>query len=349
LDHKNQQVEFATEQENKSKGIVADYILGADGKLVRNPNANPAGSPDGKIHIQVDNGTSLQAAQQAARQLQIAAVNEKIAYWQRDHKGDTNIPDFLKNELFGAQTAAGVTPATDQAAPQQVNWPGVENQPPAPPDITQTAGDGPVGTGPGSYGPTGEGPAYSGGPPAFANHGGFNDQGYFQGNGNPQHDGFVNMPNYDGQGQPLTGGEKVAAKEIYDYLLQNKLTENAACGILGNMMTESSLRTDAVNHSEGAVGLCQWEKSRLTDLKAFAAGEGKPITDWKVQVDFMLHELHKPEYAKALNAIQNAQSPAEAAYAFDRWFEKSAGTSRGQRQANAENIAREMKTGPLVA
>jgi len=167
--------------------------------------------------------------------------------------------------------------------------------------------------------------------------GGFDGGGIFRGHGGAG-DGTLSTGAVNCKGQPLGPGETVQAKQIYDYLTsQYQLSPEVASGILGNMMTESSMRTNANNCAEGAIGLCQWEGPRRTALEHFAEAQGKPVTDWHVQVDFMMHELKGSE-SGALDRLQHAGTAQQAAAVFDRYFERSAGTSRGQRMANAENI-----------
>ena len=97
------------------------------------------------------------------------------------------------------------------------------------------------------------------------------------------------------------------------------------------------------NAGEGAIGLIQWEGPRRVALENYAHQQGRPVTDWKLQVDFMMHELQTSE-SGAWAKIQRAQTPGEVAAAFDKYYERSAGTSRGERVANAENIHRTIAT-----
>ncbi len=114
-----------------ASGQVPDYILGNDGKLVKNP-AKTTPSADGSITVQVENSQGAQAAKQVAQQLQVAAVQEKIFYWQKGHPGETDIPEFLKGMLHTAQTTDVDAPPT----PQQ-NQPRVEMPPTQPDQPTQ--------------------------------------------------------------------------------------------------------------------------------------------------------------------------------------------------------------------
>ncbi|WP_433761007.1 phage tail tip lysozyme [Nocardia sp. CA-135398] len=141
--------------------------------------------------------------------------------------------------------------------------------------------------------------------------------------------------------QPISGGQRVTASEIYKYLLSKGFTPAQAAGILGNMQVESGFDTGAYNPGEGAIGLCQWEGGRRTNLEAFAAAQGKSVTDWHVQVDFMMHELQGSE-SGAYGQIKSASSAGAAAAAFDQYYERSSGEARGQRVANANSIASSM-------
>jgi hypothetical protein len=136
-------------------------------------------------------------------------------------------------------------------------------------------------------------------------------------------------------GQPLGPGETVQAKQLYDYFKEHGFTDAQASGILGNIQTESSFKTNAYNHGEGAIGLCQWEGNRRVELEKFAASEGKPVTDWHVQADFIMHEFQTSEKG-AYAAVKAASTPEEAAHAFQSKYERSA--SLGNRPANAHNI-----------
>ncbi|WP_433709861.1 phage tail tip lysozyme [Nocardia sp. CA-084685] len=138
--------------------------------------------------------------------------------------------------------------------------------------------------------------------------------------------------------QPISGGKKATASEIYQYLLSKGFTPAQAAGILGNMQVESGFDTGAYNPGEGAIGLCQWEGGRRTNLEAFAASQGRSVTDWHTQVDFMIHELKGSE-SGAYSHLTSANSPGAAAAAFDQYYERSSGEARGQRVANANSIA----------
>ncbi|WP_213775433.1 phage tail tip lysozyme [Bradyrhizobium sp. dw_78] len=89
----------------------------------------------------------------------------------------------------------------------------------------------------------------------------------------------------------------------------------AAAGIVGNVVHESGVDPTAVGDNGTSGGLAQWHNERLTALKAFAAAQGKPVSDLQTQVDFIDHELHTTE-AGTLAKLQAATTPEDAAGAF---------------------------------
>lgn len=109
----------------------------------------------------------------------------------------------------------------------------------------------------------------------------------------------------------------MSSKTIYDALRTAGLTAEGACGLMGNMMAESSMQaniaqrgmtklTDAqytaaadnglLDFTRDAVGygLCQWTYwSRKQDLLAFADASGVSVGDEDMQVRFCLRELRE--------------------------------------------------------
>ncbi|WP_067671287.1 phage tail tip lysozyme [Nocardia miyunensis] len=144
--------------------------------------------------------------------------------------------------------------------------------------------------------------------------------------------------------QDLSGGVKTTAQEIYQYLYKHygpgtkmNLTSAQIAGILGNMQVESSFDTSAWNSGEGALGLSQWEGGRLSSLRAFAASRRTSASDLHTQLDFLMSELGGSE-SGALAQLKAADTPEAAAAAFDQYYERSSGSSRGTRMADAQNI-----------
>ncbi|MBF6223410.1 hypothetical protein IU479_35690, partial [Nocardia abscessus] len=144
-------------------------------------------------------------------------------------------------------------------------------------------------------------------------------------------------------GDNIPGGSNPQPADIYRYLISKYgLTPAQAAGIVGNMKVESGFNTAAYNPREGAIGLCQWLGGRRQNLERFAAARGKPVTDWKTQVDFMMSELRTNE-SGAYGHLRAAQTPAAAAAVFDQYYERSSGAARGQRIAYANSLAAAMR------
>ncbi len=301
-------IQFSSSGENQAAGKQPDYFLTPEGKIVPNEKATP--SPDGSINIELqskkpEDNKSLREAITHQTEMQKQAAKEMIRLFQKAHPGQA-IPGWMNDLANAKPNIPDFVPSNTSSS--------------APPPENGFANRGVSG-------------GNSGG---FAGNGGFDGGGNFRGNGGAG-DGTIPTGGTDSKGQPIGPGEQVQAKQLYDYFVEKGFTPAQASGILGNLQTESSFKTNAYNHGEGAIGLAQWEGGRRTALEQFAKSEGKPVTDWHVQADFIMHELKGSE-SGAYAALKAAQTPAEAAAAFDKYYERSSGEARGQRQANATNI-----------
>lgn len=324
-------IRFSSSGENQAANRQPDYYLTPEGKLEPNPNAQP--SADGSVNIEIqskkqEDNKSLKDAITHQTEMQKQWAKEMIRLFQEQHPGQA-VPEWM-NDLASAKPNL----------PDFVPFPSEPNRAASAPPENGFVNRG-VSRGGGGGGSGGGG---GGGDSGFAGNGGFDGNGYFKGNGGSG-DGALPTGGTDSRGQPLGAGETVQAKQLYDYLLEQSkvqgvpLSPAQVSGILGNLQTESSFKTNAYNAGEGAIGFAQWEGGRRTALEQFAAGEGKPVTDWKVQADFLLHELKTTERG-AYTKLASADTPAQAASVFDQYYERSSGEARGQRMANAENIAR---------
>lgn len=115
---------------------------------------------------------------------------------------------------------------------------------------------------------------------------------------------------------------KVPTVDLYNYFLSNGFTPAQAAGILGNIHTESRFSTSAYNPSENAIGLCQWEGGRKTNLENFAKQKHMSIYDWHLQADFIMEELKTSE-SNAYDQLMKATTPEEAAQVFQSQYERS--------------------------
>lgn len=106
-------------------------------------------------------------------------------------------------------------------------------------------------------------------------------------------------------------------KTIYDQLRAVGMTAEGACGLMGNMMAESSMKSNIAQrgmttladdvytaaadrgmidfvHDSVGYGLCQWTYwSRKQGLLSFAAASGVSVGDEDMQVQFCVKELRE--------------------------------------------------------
>ena len=101
---------------------------------------------------------------------------------------------------------------------------------------------------------------------------------------------------------------------IFEFLYNKGLSVAKVTGFLANIQAESSFKTNAVNNSSGAYGICQWTGTRKENMIKYCG------SDWKNnltgQLEFMWSELQSSEQRTltALLAVEgDSQSAAEQA------------------------------------
>lgn len=146
---------------------------------------------------------------------------------------------------------------------------------------------------------------------------------------------------------PVQTGER--SKTAYQFYVSKGWSPAAAAGIVGGLIHEGGLRTNALNPGDGAdgsdsIGIAQWNSGRAQQLKAFATAQGKDWRDFGVQLAFVDHELRTTE-KDAAGRLNAATTPREAAEAFVRYerpknFEKGATAAHGwgNRLRQAEGV-----------
>ncbi len=142
---------------------------------------------------------------------------------------------------------------------------------------------------------------------------------------------------------PITGdtemkSENEVVNTCYATFIRLGCTPEAACGIIGNMQQESSLRPSIINY-KGASGLCQWLYDRLTGLKNYASSKGTQWTDVVTQCEWCIEEIKgKDPTTKSFLASKEGLTPEQfmqltdlsrAVSAFRRCFERC-----GESEAN---------------
>ena len=136
------------------------------------------------------------------------------------------------------------------------------------------------------------------------------------------------------------------SKYIQQKLMSMGFTASAAAGVVGNLVQESGLRTDAIGDDGTSGGLAQWHNERLDALKRFAAARGKKWTDLDTQIEFLAEEM-RTSYADTYAKMQSAELPEIAGQIMTDEYEKpdSASANYAQRQANARAAYEAMQSG----
>ena len=135
------------------------------------------------------------------------------------------------------------------------------------------------------------------------------------------------------------------SKYIQQKLMSMGFTASAAAGVVGNLVQESGLRTDAIGDNGTSGGLAQWHNERLDALKRFAAARGKEWTDLDTQIEFLAEEM-RTSYADTYAKMQSAELPEIAGQIMTDEYEKpdSASANYSQRRANARAAYEAMKS-----
>lgn len=153
----------------------------------------------------------------------------------------------------------------------------------------------------------------------------------------------------------------MSAETIYTRLIQAGLTPAGACGLMGNMYAESSMKANIAQrgmtslsddeytasadngtidfvHDAVGYGLCQWTYySRKHGLLSFAHSRGKSIGDEETQVDFCLHEL-QTSYPGLLALLKSVNDVYTAASEVCTVYERPAVNNIGVRARFGEEF-----------
>lgn len=136
------------------------------------------------------------------------------------------------------------------------------------------------------------------------------------------------------------------SKYIQQKLMSMGFTASAAAGVVGNLVQESGLRTDAIGDNGTSGGLAQWHNERLDALKRFAAARGKKWTDLDTQIEFLAEEM-RTSYADTYAKMQSAELPEIAGQIMTDEYEipDPASANYAKRQANARAAYEAMQSG----
>ena len=134
----------------------------------------------------------------------------------------------------------------------------------------------------------------------------------------------------------ISKSETGRPEEAQAFFENNGWSKEQAAGIVGNLVVESGLRTDAVGDNGQAYGIAQWHPDRQ---RKFQQIFGKPITQssFAEQLEFVNWELNNSE-KQAGDALRGATTAAEAASIVDSQYERSSGAAIAQRVSNANAV-----------
>lgn len=124
------------------------------------------------------------------------------------------------------------------------------------------------------------------------------------------------------------------AERVIDFFTKKGYTREQAAGIAANIQLESNFKTDAVGDSGKAYGLAQWHPDRQEKFKAVFGKDIKQAS-FEEQLEYINWELKGPEKA-AGRQLLSATTAADAAMKFDKFYERSSGTTTTQRMQLAE-------------
>ena len=157
----------------------------------------------------------------------------------------------------------------------------------------------------------------------------------------------------------------MSIKTIYKALTAAGLTPQGACGLMGNMMAESSMKADIAQrgmtaltdrqytaaadagtidfaHDAVGYGLCQWTfHSRKAKLIAFARARGVSVGDETAQVQFCLRELQE-DFPGVWRVLTGSNDLYECARIVCIQYERPAVNNVDARHAYAQSFFRQL-------
>jgi hypothetical protein len=132
------------------------------------------------------------------------------------------------------------------------------------------------------------------------------------------------------------GGRR--ARSALGFFIEKGLSPAQSAGIVGNLQAESGQNLDpsAVGDGGQAHGIAQWHPPRRRN---FQRAFGKPFSEssFEEQLEFIWWELNNTE-RRAMRLLRRAESAEQAAYIFDKYYERSSGAHRRRRMQYAARL-----------
>lgn len=159
----------------------------------------------------------------------------------------------------------------------------------------------------------------------------------------------------------------MSSRTIYDALCAAGLTSEGACGLMGNMMAESSMKPDIAQrgmtaltdgqytaaadagtidfaHDAVGYGLCQWtHPARKAALLTFAGARGVSVGDEKMQVQFCIGEM-KRDFPNVWRVLASSHDLYECARIVCIQYERPAVNNIDARHAFAQSLLRRLQS-----
>ena len=121
-----------------------------------------------------------------------------------------------------------------------------------------------------------------------------------------------------GNGQDLEDGSPTLtgntnAEKVFNYLVADGFTEQAAAGVIGNLMRESGVNPDSNQHGGGkGRGIMQWSvDERWARLLAWAQASGKNPRSLDTQIAWMMKEMKEYGTYRRLKGISNVKAATD--------------------------------------
>jgi len=128
------------------------------------------------------------------------------------------------------------------------------------------------------------------------------------------------------QSGPVIGAQSGNANRAMDYLMRKGVSRDDAAALVWNFQQETgpNINTTTSHDGDTGFGIAGFRdptpgQGRWSDLKRFAASQGRDPADLYTQLDFVMHELHGSE-KRAWNKITAADTPEKEAAAAISYF-----------------------------
>jgi Phage tail lysozyme len=122
------------------------------------------------------------------------------------------------------------------------------------------------------------------------------------------------------------------AERAYALLTSWGLPAGAATGVVGNLVAESGLRTDAVGDGGLARGIAQWHPSRWLAMRRWAKSRNLDPGTLEAQLGYVAVEAQTATGGNVWGQLKGTNDPLAAAALFMRKFERPADQSQAAAQ-----------------